>query len=78
MPKKRCEMTSSFSARMLNFICCSRYLRQRYSTILVRALRPFINQTLWPEYLEISLTLALEQYPHEAWSASSARRFSAM
>jgi hypothetical protein len=41
-----------------------RYPRQRYSTILVRAPRSFINQTLWPEYLEISR--ALEEYLQEA------------
>ena len=41
-----------------------RYPRQRYSTILVRAPRSFIHQTLWPEYLEISR--ALEEYLHEA------------
>ncbi len=41
-----------------------RYPRQRYSTILVRAPRSFINQTLWPEYLEISR--ALDEYLHEA------------
>lgn len=41
-----------------------RYPRQRYSTILVRAPGSFINETLWPEYLEISR--ALEEYLHEA------------
>ena len=41
-----------------------RYPRQRYSTILVRAPRSFIHQTLWPEYLEISL--ALDEYLREA------------
>jgi hypothetical protein len=41
-----------------------RYPRQRYSTILVRSPRSFINQTLWPEYLEISR--ALDEYLREA------------
>ncbi len=41
-----------------------RYPRQRYSTSLVRAPRSFINQTLWPEYVEISR--ALEEYLQEA------------
>ena len=41
-----------------------RYPRQRYSTILVRAPRSFIHQTLWPEYLEISR--ALDEYLREA------------
>jgi hypothetical protein len=41
-----------------------RYPRQRYSTILVRSPRSFIDQTLWPEYLEISR--ALDEYLREA------------
>jgi hypothetical protein len=41
-----------------------RYPRQRYSTILVRSPRSFINHTLWPEYLEISR--ALDEYLREA------------
>jgi hypothetical protein len=41
-----------------------RYPRQRDSTILVRAPKSFINQTLWPEFLEISR--ALEKHLHEA------------
>lgn len=41
-----------------------RYPRQRYSTVLIRAPRSFINRTLWPEYIEISS--ALEAYLREA------------
>lgn len=41
-----------------------RYPRQRYSTVVLRAPRSFINETLWPEYKEISQ--ALEDYLHEA------------
>jgi hypothetical protein len=41
-----------------------RYPRQRYSTVVVRAPKSFINRTLWPEYLEISQ--ALEEYLNEA------------
>ncbi len=41
-----------------------RYPRQRYSTVVVRVPKSFVNQTLWPEYLEISR--ALEEYLNEA------------
>jgi hypothetical protein len=37
-----------------------RYSRQRYTTVMVRAPKSFIEQTLWPEYREIQK--ALEQY----------------
>jgi hypothetical protein len=41
-----------------------RYKRQRYTTVMVRAPRRFIDVTLWPEYLE--LKEALDQYLNEA------------
>lgn len=41
-----------------------RYPRQRHSTVVVRAPKSFVNQTLWPEYLEIAR--ALEEYLNEA------------
>lgn len=41
-----------------------RYPRQRYSTVVLRAPGSFINETLWPEYMEISQ--ALEEYLNEA------------
>ncbi|MBI4873815.1 MAG: hypothetical protein HY822_04175 [Acidobacteria bacterium] len=41
-----------------------RYRRQRYTTVMVRAPRSFINQTLWPEYLE--LKQALDEYLNQA------------
>jgi hypothetical protein len=41
-----------------------RYKRQRYTTVMVRAPRRFIDLTLWPEYLE--LKEALDQYLNEA------------
>ena len=41
-----------------------RYRRQRYSTITLRAPRSFLNNTLWPEYLEIQK--ALDEYLEEA------------
>jgi hypothetical protein len=41
-----------------------RYLRQRYTTVMVRAPRSFVERTLWPEYLEIKE--ALDEYLSEA------------
>jgi hypothetical protein len=37
-----------------------RYKRQRYTTLIVKAPRSFVDKTLWPEYLE--LKLALDEY----------------
>jgi hypothetical protein len=41
-----------------------RYKRQRYTTVMVRVPRSFVEQTLWPEYLQIKE--ALDAYLNEA------------
>jgi hypothetical protein len=41
-----------------------RYPRQRYSTVVLRAPKSFINNTLWPEFLQIKD--ALDEYLNEA------------
>lgn len=41
-----------------------RYRRQRHTTVLVRAPRSFIDNTLWPEFLQIKD--ALDEYLNEA------------
>jgi hypothetical protein len=41
-----------------------RYKHQRYTTLVVRVPRSFVDKTLWPEYVE--LQHALDQYLHEA------------
>ncbi|MGO9274239.1 MAG: hypothetical protein ACLQOO_29050 [Terriglobia bacterium] len=41
-----------------------RYRGQRYTTVMVRAPRSFIQRTLWPEYWE--LKVALDEYLNEA------------
>ncbi len=41
-----------------------RYPRQRYSTVVLRAPASFINNVLWPEFLEIKS--ALDEYLNEA------------
>ena len=34
-----------------------RYKRQRYTTVMARVSEKFVDETLWPEYQEISETL---------------------
>ena len=41
-----------------------RYRRQRYTTVVVRVPRSFVDKTLWPEYLQ--LKNALNEYLTEA------------
>jgi hypothetical protein len=41
-----------------------RYTRQRYTTVMVRVPRSFVDKTLWPEYLQIKK--ALDEYLTEA------------
>jgi hypothetical protein len=41
-----------------------RYKRQRYTTVMVRVPKSFVEQTLWPEYQE--LKAALNEYLTEA------------
>ena len=41
-----------------------RYKRQRYTTLMVRAPQNFIDQTLWPEYVQ--LRAALNEYLNDA------------
>lgn len=41
-----------------------RYKRQRYTTVMVRVPKSFVDQTLWPEYQE--LRAALNEYLRDA------------
>ena len=41
-----------------------RYRRQRYTTVMVRVPKSFVDSTLWPEYVELSK--ALNEYLDEA------------
>lgn len=41
-----------------------RYKRQRYTTVMVRVPKSFVDETLWPEYREIKQ--ALDGYLYEA------------
>jgi hypothetical protein len=41
-----------------------RYRRQRYTTVMLRVPKSFVDNTLWPEYLELGK--ALDEYLNEA------------
>jgi hypothetical protein len=41
-----------------------RYRRQRRTTVMVRVPRSFLDETLWPEYMQ--LKIALDEYLSEA------------
>ena len=53
-----------------------RYPRQRYTTVMVRAPRRLLENTLWPEYLE--LKAALDPISMKRRNESSAKRYSGM
>jgi hypothetical protein len=64
------SMADQWQRRLFSALCRRyglepyRYKRQRYTTVVVRAPRSFINNTLWPEYLE--LQEALHSYLNHA------------
>jgi hypothetical protein len=63
-------LSDRWSRRLFTALCRRyqlkpyRYPRQRFTTVVVRAPRTFIENTLWPEYLEIKA--ALDSYLNEA------------
>ncbi len=64
------NLPDRWARRLLTALCRRyglqpyRYSRQRSTTVVVRAPRSFIDQTLWPEYLQ--LKRALDEYLNEA------------
>jgi hypothetical protein len=64
------HLTDLWSRRLFTALCRRhgltpyRYPRQRYSTVVLRAPKTFINKTLWPEFLQIDK--ALREYLNEA------------
>jgi hypothetical protein len=70
LPETTFSMTDQSQRRLFSALCRRyglepyRYKRQRYTTVVVRAPRSFIDNTLWPEYLE--LQAALHSYLSEA------------
>jgi hypothetical protein len=70
LPETKISMADQWQRRLFSALCRRyglepyRYKGQRYTTVMVRALRSFFNNTLWPEYLE--LQAALHSYLNEA------------
>lgn len=64
------SMADQWQRRLFSALCRRyglepyRYKGQRYTTVIVRAPRSFVDNTLWPEYLE--LQEALHSYLNEA------------
>jgi hypothetical protein len=64
------SMADQWQRRLFSALCRRyglepyRYKGQRYTTVMVRAPRFFVDSTLWPEYLE--LQEALHSYLNEA------------
>src|SRR6516225_6500401 len=66
----RFTLTDRWQRRLFTALCRRyglepyRYIRQRYTTVMVRVPRSFVDRTLWPEYLQIKK--ALDEYLNEA------------
>ena len=63
-------LTDQWNRRLFSALCRRyglepyRYKRQRYTTVMVRVPRQFLDSTLWPEYIE--LQAALHSWLNEA------------
>jgi hypothetical protein len=70
LPEMKFSMADQWQRRLFIALCRRyglepyRYKGQRYTTVIVRAPRSFVDSTLWPEYLE--LQAALHSYLNEA------------
>jgi hypothetical protein len=70
LPETRFSLADQWQRRLFLALCRRyglepyRYKGQRYTTVVVRAPRVFIEETLWPEYL--ALQKALHSYLDEA------------
>ncbi len=70
LPETKFTLSDQWHRRLLLALCRRyglepyRYKGQRYTTVVVRAPRSFVDKTLWPEYLE--LQAALHAYLNEA------------
>ncbi len=70
LPEIKFSMADQWQRRLFSALCRRyglepyRYKGQRYTTLIVRAPRSFVDNTLWPEYLE--LQAALHSYLNEA------------
>src|SRR5256884_4047785 len=70
LPETRFSLVDQWQRRLFLALCRRhglepyRYKGQRYTTVVVRAPRAFVERTLWPEYL--ALQKALHSYLDEA------------
>ena len=70
LPETKFSLTDQWHRRLFLALCRRyglkpyRYKGQRYTTVVVRAPRSFVDETLWPEYL--ALQEALYSYLNEA------------
>ena len=70
LPETRVSLADQWQRRLFLALCRRyglspyRYKGQRHTTVVVRAPRSFVDQTLWPEYL--ALAEALCSYLNEA------------
>jgi len=70
VPELRFSIADQWQRRLFSALCRRygiipyRYKRQRFSTLIIRAPRAFVDRTLWPQYLE--LQTALFTYLNEA------------
>jgi hypothetical protein len=70
LPETRFSMADQWQRRLFLALCRRyglepyRYKGQRYTTLIIRAPRAFVDNTLWPEYLE--LQAALHSYLNDA------------
>ncbi len=70
LPETKFSMVDQWQRRLFSALCRRyglepyRYKGQRYTTVMVRAPRSFVDGTLWPEYLE--LQAALHSYLNDA------------
>lgn len=70
LPETKVSMADQWQRRLFSALCRRyglepyRYRGQRHTTVMVRAPRSFVENTLWPEYLE--LQGALNSYLNEA------------
>ena len=70
LPETKVSLADQWQRRLFVALCRRyglqpyRYKGQRHTTVIVRAPRAFVDNTLWPEYLE--LEAALHAYLNEA------------
>ena len=66
----QCSIPDRWQRRLFSALCRryglkpSRYKRQLYTTVIVKAPRSFIDKTLWPEFVQ--LRKALDEYLNDA------------